>query len=580
MTNKKNILSYLFLFFSCFISLYIVSLIVLNPAIDTGRELYIPFRMLNGEILYKDIFNIYGPLSYQINTLAYLFMGARVFSLRIFGILNFMVLISSFWFIFKEFFNKKGEITVFSKNGWSKRIFYSLIAVALASTSIFNYILPYSFAMTYGLCFFIVSLLFFIKFSKTDLPKFAYLACFFAGGAVACKYEFAAYFLFLFLYIFLCRNISTKDVFISLLCLFSVPFVSFGTLFAQGMTFADLAKTSEIMKTMASSNAIKYLYSNFTGTYFNFKVFGICFIKTFILGLIGVILYFSQKFYKSDKFFTLIVFFFAIIAVFYVGTAGFSLFAIINALLFLFYFKKIFQNKPVFIYMLSTILLSLKTFFAVNVETYGIYTLPFIIFSILVFIENIDYSNNEELKLNIKKSFCTILILSTFLFVIISGIKSLNRATGFIITEPLSEKFNFYEFITKTIYTYPYIADPINKTIDYIEKNTKPEDKIVVLPETQFLNFVTKRAADNLYDSLTPMYFETFGEENVINHFKENKPEYFIINNRDTSDYGKRYICNDYGGQFCLFVKENYEKVETFGEKQYILQVFKRKDLL
>ena len=120
----------------------------------------------------------------------------------------------------------------------------------------------------------------------------------------------------------------------------------------------------------------------------------------------------------------------------------------------------------------------------------------------------------------------------------------------------------------------------INSAKTYILKETKENDKIIILPETQFLNFLTKRVGDNLYDSLTPMYFETFGEEKIINHFAETKPEYFILNNRNTADYGKRYICDDYGKQFCNFVKNDYKNVATFGEKQYILQVFKRKDLL
>jgi len=43
--------------------------------IDTGRELYIPSRILSGELLYKDILNIYGALAYQINALLFAFSG-------------------------------------------------------------------------------------------------------------------------------------------------------------------------------------------------------------------------------------------------------------------------------------------------------------------------------------------------------------------------------------------------------------------------------------------------------------------------------------------------------------------------
>lgn len=583
MINKKKLFSYILLALVGFCIIYLCSLFVLNPAIDTGRELYIPLRILKGEVLYKDIFNIYGALSYQINAIAYLLLGAKINSLRILGTINFMLIISAVWFILKELFNTK--VSIFSKMDLNNKenpfsiCFLTFLNIAYLSNGIFNYILPYAFAMTYGICFFLISLLFFIKFSKNNTPKFAYIASLFAGGAIACKYEFTGYIIFLLTFIIFCKNISKKNVLISILSFTIIPCISYGILFFQGMTFEDLIKTYKILKTMASTQAIQYLYSNFTGTYFNLKVFTICLYKTLIITAIGAISFFSNKFYNQDKFLKFIVLAFFILGILYTGSAGFSLLAMINAILFFIFIKQIYKNKPIFIYMLSTILLSLKTFFAVNIETYGAYTLPFIIISLFTFLFHINYSNKETLKSNIKNIFSVIVIGMLGLIFIQSGIRTLKLITGYIYTAPIKSG-NYFKILTNTIYTYPYIAKPINNAIKYIEEKTKPSDKIVVLPETQFLNFVTGRPADNLYDSLTPMYFETFGENNIIKHFSETKPEYFIINNRDTSDYGKRYICDDYGIQFCSFVKDNYERVAIFGEKQYILQVFKRKDLI
>lgn len=573
MIDKKILLN-IFLILGCFVGgfylLHIFSSCQLNPAIDTGREFYIPYRMLNGEVLYKDIFNIYGALAYQINLFAYKLFGATVNALRYFGVINALLITAAITFICAEFDyinDKKAGILPFLP-----------VFIGVFCFGTFNYVVPYSFAMTYGLCFFLISLLFFIKFSKTDIPKFAYLACLFAGGTIACKYEFFTYFLFLLVYVLLCRNISTKNVIISIFMLCVIPLFSFGTLFMQGMTIDDLSKTADIMKIMANTDAIKYLYTNFTGTYFNLKVFGICLYKTvMLLGVLSVI-FLTQKVVKSDKFLTLMVFAFSVLGIFYIGTTGFSLLAIINALIFVIYLKKIFQNKPLFVYMSSTILLSLKTFFAVNTDVYGTYTLPFIVISIVLFLYQADYSKNEELKINLRKTAFLAVVGLIFLCLTKTVTILINKNTTINIGNYVGT--NTFKNIQRNIVTYPHIANPINQAIEYINSNTELTDRIVVLPETQFLNFVTKRPADNLYDSLTPMYFETFGEENIIDHFRETKPEYFILNNRNTADYGKRYICEDYGKEFCSFVKENYKKVETFGEKQYILQVFKRKDLL
>ena len=37
--------------------------------VDTGREAYFTEGLIKGKILYKDLFNIYPPLSYQLNSI-------------------------------------------------------------------------------------------------------------------------------------------------------------------------------------------------------------------------------------------------------------------------------------------------------------------------------------------------------------------------------------------------------------------------------------------------------------------------------------------------------------------------------
>jgi predicted membrane-bound mannosyltransferase len=71
--------------------------------IDTGREFYIPQQMLNGEVLYKDIFNIYGPLSYQINAILFAIFGIKINTLYLFGILNSYLIVLLSFLISREF---------------------------------------------------------------------------------------------------------------------------------------------------------------------------------------------------------------------------------------------------------------------------------------------------------------------------------------------------------------------------------------------------------------------------------------------------------------------------------------------
>ena len=66
---KNNIIPiFIIVILSCICFVFFKSN-VYSPYSDIGRELYIVQQMLNGEVLYKDIFNVYAPLGYQINAL-------------------------------------------------------------------------------------------------------------------------------------------------------------------------------------------------------------------------------------------------------------------------------------------------------------------------------------------------------------------------------------------------------------------------------------------------------------------------------------------------------------------------------
>lgn len=549
-----------------FLIIFMASAYQLNPVIDVGREVYIPFRIFNGEVLYKDIFNIYGPLAYQINAFAYFIFKPEIFSLRILGSISAFTTLLTIYFILKEIFSD-----------FDKKIIIGMcflpFCIGIMSFGTFNYTLPYSFSMTYGLTFCLLSVLFLIKFSKTQniSLKFAYFSAFFAGVALTCKYEFLTYFVFVFLFLLCSKKLKAKEIFFALLSLLVFPLLTFGVLFLQGMTVEDLIRTSKILKIMAKTESLQYLYKNFTGTYFNIAILFENIKNSFSIIFLACLGYFSVKIYSRDKFLSLVTAFFLLSGIFYVGSSGYSLFAMINAILFFVFIKKIFQNKPVFIFMIFGMLLSLKTFFSTNIEVYGTYTLPFLILALFCFVFKIDFSKNEAVK-SVAKSAVCFLAVGIILF-------SINQAYKIFKNKTKPDSIVFAKNICSQIQTYPNIANALNDATKFLQNETKTTDKVVIMPESQFLNFTTKRAGDNLYDSLTPMYFETFGEENVIRHFKETKPEYFILTNRDTFDYGKSFICKDYALDFCKFVKSDYVKIKTVGKQTYKMEIYKRKNL-
>jgi len=100
----------------------------------------------------------------------------------------------------------------------------------------------------------------------------------------------------------------------------------------------------------------------------------------------------------------------------------------------------------------------------------------------------------------------------------------------------------------------------------WIETNTAPTNTLAVLPEGVMLNYLTRR------DNPTPyavFAFEVwaFGETNMLAAYEKNPPDYIVLIQRDSSEYGVPYFGQQkgYGLDVMQWVGRNYEPVEPVG---------------
>lgn len=531
--------------------------------VDTGREFYIPYQMLKGQVLYKDIFNIYGPLSYQINTFAYMLLGQKITSLLIFGIINSFIILSSIYFISRELLSKTFSALI------TLVIMYSTIF----APDLFNANIPYSYAVVYALSSFLLSVLFLIKQIKAPRSLFLYLACFFAGVSITVKYEYILYPLILaYTLIYICK-LDWKTLLKCLGMFLIVPIISYVILFLQGLTVGNLYNSFLIVKKMSSCYTLKYFYSHYVGFYFNFKSFAYYLEKFGFLFLLFSLLYNAVLFESRIKnivikyLFKVTYLSIGFVSLVLINVNSFGLFAVFSALLLIILFKRVYVDKALFIIVLSAFSGSLKTFFGINMSLYGIFTIPLVLVSLLslIIVAIVENSEDQFFKNTFKKSLIIILIGFIGIFALKDYIQ-LRKKTEFVIT-PRGD-----------ISSYSSAVKTTQELVNYVAQNTSKKDKIIILPETPFVNFLMDRDSDNYYNSLIPLYFEVFGEQNIIKHFKNTKPEFIVLTNRDTEDYGFKYICVDYAHNFCKFVANDYYLVKTI-DNNYRMLVYKRKDL-
>lgn len=505
-----------------------------NVIIDFGREAYYPTQILAGKILYKDIFNIYGPFAYMLNAFMFKLLGVKLNLLYLSGSICAFIITSFTYLISKEFLPKllSFSIAIFT------------IATGILNLNLFNFIAPYSYAMLYGTTSFLVSFWFLLRYQKEpEKNLYFYLSCFFAGICIASKYEFLPYLIIILYTAIKTKPLKAKEYYYAIFSLVFMPVFCFGILFLQGLHITDLINTAVIIKKMAHSETLRYFYVT-QGIYFHKKTVGIL-----LLNLIKTIIPLSliaYGFHSSRQYIKLLLIILSIfLMIFWITPASLTFLPIIAVVLTLFHFKPVLKNTMLIILVFSCILMNLKDFWGFIIINYGVFFAGFLLITIFTII--LDILKNKEI-------FTKVLICWTLIFSVILGVR--NLANIFTKTYLLKTERG-------SIYTDISTGKATTELIKYIDQNTKKTDKIVILPEGTLINFLTDRKSDNFYLSLIPLYVESFGEENIIQHFRENKPEYIVFNNWNTKDYYFSYICQDYAIGFCSFVGENYKQVKV-----------------
>lgn len=542
--NEKNI------DFKFILLLGIILITVLIPTFslhgdfltDCGREAYYPTQILLGKILYKDIFiNMYGPFPYLFNAFLFKIFGTSLNVLYIAGTICTFLITTFIYLISKKFLSR---LLSFS-------ICFLAIVIGVLNLNLFNSIFPYSYGMIYGILAFLASLYFLLKYAdNSDKTYLLYVSSILAGLCIINKYEFVPYCLVIVFATYKIKKLNFIQNFNAFATLVAMPVSVFGYLFIKGLTLNDLIQNLYVVKKMIQSENLKFFYTT-QNLFFNNETINLISIGFITLIISSIIFYIGIK--QKNKILSSLLSVLSIALVFFFITPSiFSFLPIFIILLFFNNLKDFMQDNKLSILFFSTILISLKVFFGVIFIYYGAYFISILLVCLLAILNK--YSNNIK-NLNDKIS-----IFIIFLSLIV-GFQSVKNTTLNFATKNATLKTQKGDFAID----YWGVAW-VNELFDYIKTNTKPTDKIVVLPEGMLVNFLTERPSDNIHNALIPLFFEVYGEDEIINHFSKNPPEYFVLHTRDLSEeYKYKSICNDYALKFCDYLKLNYSNKKTIG---------------
>ncbi|HSW45548.1 MAG TPA: hypothetical protein VLM89_08250 [Phycisphaerae bacterium] len=173
--------------------------------VDTGRELDVPRQLLAGKLLYRDVRYWYGPAAPYANAMLYAVFGVHTDVLTSAGLATAAAIA---WLSYRTARLLAGRLVAAAA---AVAVLYVNAFAQLYVVSIFNFVLPYAFAATYGMLAALASAFFLLRHVLRGRRRDFFLSCALLAVTALCKLEvlFAAgvmHMLFVLAWVTLCRR--------------------------------------------------------------------------------------------------------------------------------------------------------------------------------------------------------------------------------------------------------------------------------------------------------------------------------------------------------------------------------------
>ena len=233
----------------------------------------------------------------------------------------------------------------------------------------------------------------------------------------------------------------------------------------MGVRLNDIITSFQIILSMSSTKTIYWFYS-VMGLTFRWEL-----VPIYIMNFLKVFIPLLFMYYFRSWWLILLT----TIYFYFVVTPELFIYAFPLILILLVRKFSTISNEKLF-FVLASLLVSMKIFFAETFMSYGVFFIPFALISIFLLISP-----------RFKKPLFIIILICALNF----GIKN---------SISLASKKVKIKTEQGVVYTS---GKSVSETINYIRNNTSDTDKIVVYPECLAINFMTGRNSDNKFYSLT-----------------------------------------------------------------------------
>jgi len=103
--------------------------------------------------------------------------------------------------------------------------------------------------------------------------------------------------------------------------------------------------------------------------------------------------------------------------------------------------------------------------------------------------------------------------------------------------------------------------------LEVIQDITSRDDRVLILPEGIMLNYLSRRQAPTRHINYMPPEFAIFGEDEMLRELTQSSPDLVIIWKKDLSDYGKvRFGQEGFGKDILSWITGNYRQLNPYSQ--------------
>jgi hypothetical protein len=106
----------------------------------------------------------------------------------------------------------------------------------------------------------------------------------------------------------------------------------------------------------------------------------------------------------------------------------------------------------------------------------------------------------------------------------------------------------------------------VNAALADLAQRAAPGETLAVFPEGVMLNWLARRANPTPYVNFMPSELLLFGEPRIAAAFRAHPPDWVLLVHKDTGEYGYPLFGPDYGRELATWIQESYEPVSLHGQ--------------